>query len=173
MTAAHHLTAVLAVGVARLLPSNRISADLPNAASIVAIERRPPSVDITGPVSAHSGRSCARWQMPQVDPLPTFKVYPTNGRKARESGLRLNAKDAPAAGHSLRKPIPAEIRFILSQSNRMSRGLGQNLRSFAYPGFSLVGPLPGGPQGIARRRSKTASSDRPSLYHRACGHDGR
>jgi hypothetical protein len=36
--AAHHRTAVLAVGVARLSPSNRISADLPNAASIVAIE---------------------------------------------------------------------------------------------------------------------------------------
>jgi hypothetical protein len=47
MIAAHHLTAVLAVGVARLSPSNRISADLPNAASIVAIERRPPNVDIS------------------------------------------------------------------------------------------------------------------------------
>ena len=45
MTAAHHLTAVLAVGVARLSRSNRIAADPPNAASIVAIERRPPNVD--------------------------------------------------------------------------------------------------------------------------------
>jgi hypothetical protein len=53
--AAHHLTAVLAVGVAPLSPSNRISADLPNAASIVAIERRPPNVDISGPVSANGG----------------------------------------------------------------------------------------------------------------------
>jgi hypothetical protein len=57
MTAAHHLTAVLAVGVARLSPANRISADLPNAASIVAIERRPPNVDIIGPVSANSSHS--------------------------------------------------------------------------------------------------------------------
>jgi hypothetical protein len=57
MTAAHHLTAVLAVGVARLSRSNRIAADPPNAASIVAIERRPPNVDISGPVSANSGHS--------------------------------------------------------------------------------------------------------------------
>jgi hypothetical protein len=57
MTAAHHLTAVLAVGVARLSPSNRISANPPNAPFIVAIERRPPNVDISGPVSANSGRS--------------------------------------------------------------------------------------------------------------------
>ena len=45
MTAAHHLTAVLAIGVARLSSSNRIAADPPNAASIVAVERRPLYVD--------------------------------------------------------------------------------------------------------------------------------
>ena len=44
MTAAHHLTAVLAIGVARLSSSNRIAADPPNATSIVAIERRAPNV---------------------------------------------------------------------------------------------------------------------------------
>jgi len=65
MTAAHHLTAVLAVGVARLSPSNRISADLPNAASIIAIERRPPNVDISGPVSANSGRLPIAWRTRQ------------------------------------------------------------------------------------------------------------
>jgi hypothetical protein len=45
MTAARRLTAVLAVGVARLSHSNRIAADPRNAASIVAIERRPLYVD--------------------------------------------------------------------------------------------------------------------------------
>jgi hypothetical protein len=53
MTAAHHLTAVLAIGVARLSSSNRIAADPPNAASIVAIERRAPNVDSSRPECAN------------------------------------------------------------------------------------------------------------------------
>ena len=81
ITAAHHLTAVLAVGVARLSPANRISADLPNAASIVAIERRPPNVDISGPVSANGGHPpIARRSRFGEGPSPDRPDKPVNRR---------------------------------------------------------------------------------------------
>jgi hypothetical protein len=97
MTAAHHLTAVLAVGVARLSPANRIAANSPNAASIVAIERRPLNVDIRGPVSANSAHSAKARRTGQIDPELPFKIGRGNGREARQSGLSVDASCAGAA----------------------------------------------------------------------------
>ena len=67
----------------------------PVATSTAAIRVCPVNVDSGRPVSANSGHSCARWRMAQVDPELPFKAGLINGRKARESGLRLKASVAP------------------------------------------------------------------------------
>jgi hypothetical protein len=47
--------------------------------------------DSSRPVSANSGHTPTASRTGQIDPLPTFKIEFMNGRKARESGLRLKA----------------------------------------------------------------------------------
>src|SRR5208282_2732258 len=44
-----------------------------------------------------SGRSVAAWRTGIIYPEVPFEICPMNGRKARESGLRLKATVAPTA----------------------------------------------------------------------------
>src|ERR1700733_12210356 len=94
MTAPPHLTAVLAVGVARLSPSNCISADPPNAASIVAIERRPPNVDISGPVSANMVIARRRSNRPGL---------------SRQAGRKRRSATVPPGGPCTKAPRLAHV----------------------------------------------------------------
>jgi hypothetical protein len=42
--------------------------------------QRPPDVDSSRPVSAHTGHSPTGWRTGQIDPKATFKIGPMNER---------------------------------------------------------------------------------------------